>query len=171
MSGNCTKKEDLSEKNIMEFQFHADMFFQLWVKIGKGLRATTNYVHILGAGHLSEYLDHWRNLYRHSQQGWEALNSMIRTFIYRRTARGGGKHNRSILEPLARWLQRRLMWISGHTYEEMRQYVKHNKKQKCELNKWKENGDNAEPSTTVEDENTTADWHTDEAFNSWGLEI
>jgi hypothetical protein len=44
---------------------------------------------MIGAGHLAEYLYKWRNLYRYSQQGWEAMNALIKTFFYRRTNHGG----------------------------------------------------------------------------------
>jgi len=36
---------------------------------------------MLGAGHIGEYLLHHRNLYKHSQQGWEAFNALLKTFF------------------------------------------------------------------------------------------
>jgi len=80
----------------------------------------TNYIHMVGSGHIGDFLLRWRNLYRHSQQGWEALNDLIKTFVHRRTQRGGnmgsgaGASN-SMLLPIARWLQRRIFWILGGT--------------------------------------------------------
>ena len=76
---------------------------------------------MLGAGHITEYLRHWRNLYIHSQQGYEAFNALLKSFFFRRTARGGkaGQNSnsdevlRSRLEPIGRWLQRRILWLCG----------------------------------------------------------
>lgn len=72
---------------------------------------------------MTEYLFHWRNLYVHSQQGWEAYNSLVKTFFFRRTQRGGagnqGKGKKSKLKSIARWLQRRVIWICGISYETM----------------------------------------------------
>ena len=71
---------------------------------------------MIGAGHLSYYLQKWRNLYRYSQQGWEALNSQIKTIYFRRTQRGGNKGDgefNSKVEPIGKWLQRSLFWKMG----------------------------------------------------------
>ena len=60
-------------------------------------------------------------------KGWEHLNSLIKTFYFRRTQRGGavnqGKGHQSRLLPIARWLLRRTMWATGVPYEEMEQEV------------------------------------------------
>ena len=55
----------------------------------------------------------WKNLYRFSQQGWEACNALVKSVWHRRTQRGGGKSHRSVLKPLGRWLQRRMLWLCG----------------------------------------------------------
>ena len=79
---------------------------------------------MLGAGHISEYMFYHRNLYVHSQQGWEAFNSMLKTFYFRRTARGGARWGkRSRLAPIAKWLQRRMMWMLGIPFEDMERHV------------------------------------------------
>jgi hypothetical protein len=31
----------------------------------------------------------WRNLYQHSQQGWEALNALLMSFHFRQKQHGG----------------------------------------------------------------------------------
>jgi hypothetical protein len=59
----------------------------------------------------------WRCLHRFSQQGWEALNARIKSYFFRRSNRGGLAKNsskKSKLLGIARWLQRRTMWYSGH---------------------------------------------------------
>ena len=73
---------------------------------------------MIGAGHFLYYLRKWRNLYRYSQHGWEALNSQIKTVYFRRTQHGGhkgGSEFNSKVEPIARWVQRslfgRLEWV------------------------------------------------------------
>jgi len=75
---------------------------------------------MLAAGHISEYLVYWGNLYDHSQQGWEAFNSLIKTFFFRRTGRGGagnkGRGPKSRLLPIACWLSRRVIWMCGYQY-------------------------------------------------------
>ena len=109
------QKKDFTDSEIIEFQKHFDLFFQTYIGAGMyGSRGMTNYIHLLSSGHMSDYLKKWRNLYIHSQQGWESLNNMMKIFFFRRTGRGGGKYTKSKLKPLARWLQRRLIWLCGY---------------------------------------------------------
>ena len=71
---------------------------------------------MIGAGHFSYYLRKWRKLYCYSQQGWEALNSQIKTVYFRRTQRGGHKGGgdfNSKVEPNSKWVQRNLFWKAG----------------------------------------------------------
>jgi hypothetical protein len=112
------QKTDFTDDDISEFQEQFDLFHQDWVGM-YGIKALTNYIHLLSSGHMSDYLFKWRNLYLHSQQGWESLNNLVKIFFFRRTGRGGGKYGKSKLKPLARWLQRRLIWLCGYTWEEM----------------------------------------------------
>jgi hypothetical protein len=72
----------------------------------------TNYTHMLGSGHVADMLFHHRNLYVFSNQGWEALNMLVKQVYFRRTARGGGRQASSRLLPIARWLQRRLVFMA-----------------------------------------------------------
>ena len=112
------KKEDLSQVQINAFQRHIDLWFQDWVTLF-GDQGVTNYAHYLGAGHIAEYLQHWKNISSHSQQGWEAFNSAFKTYYFNRTQRGGavsqGNGERSRLKPMARWLQRRMVFMLNHT--------------------------------------------------------
>jgi hypothetical protein len=124
------RKEDLSEAQIAEFQLHIDKWFQVWNGKLWGLEGNTNYIHLLASGHISEYLRYWKSLYPHSQQGWESLNSMLKVFYFKRTARGGqggGKWangRKSRILPIARWLLRRTMWASGFSFDEMAAFMK-----------------------------------------------
>ena len=109
------KREDFSDEEIETFQQMCDTFFIDWVKLHKEA-GVGNYIHMIGAGHLSYYLKKWRNLYRYSQQGWEALNSQIKTIYFRRTQRGGNKGGgdfNSKVEPIAKWVQRTIYWKMG----------------------------------------------------------
>jgi len=113
------QKTNLSSGEIERFQSHVDAFFVIWVNL-TGHEGVTNYIHMLASGHISEYLVYWGNLYDHSQQGWEAFNSLIKTFFFRRTGRGGagnqGRGPKSRLRPIARWLSRRVIWMCGYDY-------------------------------------------------------
>ena len=119
------QKEDLTDFAIYSFQREADKFFYYWISL-HGVAGVTNYIHMIGAGHIGQYLFKWRNLYRHSQQGWEALNWLIKTFYFRRTNRGGsvnqGKGKKSRLKPVGRYLQRRMMWATGLTEKMIEEY-------------------------------------------------
>jgi hypothetical protein len=110
-------RDDFDADAIAAFQRDIDEFFQLWVELW-GLEGCTNYIHMMSSGHLSTYLFKWKNLYRHSQQGWEAFNSLLKTFYFRRTQHGGasnaGRGRKSRLLPIGRWLQRRVVWLCGY---------------------------------------------------------
>jgi hypothetical protein len=43
-----------------------------------GAEHMTNYIHIIGSGHLTYFASKYRNLYRFSQQGWESLNQLLK---------------------------------------------------------------------------------------------
>ena len=78
----CGRHEDLNDNEILDYQREANYFFKEWVEL-HGEPGMTNYIHMVGSGHIGDSLLRWRNLYRHSQQGWEALNDLIKTFIHR----------------------------------------------------------------------------------------
>jgi hypothetical protein len=106
------QKHDFSDADITAFQILADNFFREWLQL-VGYNGVTNYVHMLGAGHLKYYLKKWRNLNRFSNQGWEAYNQMVASFWHHRTTKGGSKVDRSRIRPIARWLLRLMMWKTG----------------------------------------------------------
>jgi len=85
------QKADFSNQNIDTFQSHADDFFRRWINL-TGYDGITNYVHMLGAGHIRYFLMKWKNLNRFQNQGWEAYNAMIAAFWHHRTRKGGGKN-------------------------------------------------------------------------------
>ena len=119
-------KDDLSNNEIAEFQRNADSAFQIWVSL-HGIEGITNYFHMLGSGHIGDYLFHWRNLYKHSQQGWEAFNALLKVFYFRRTGRGGAGNRGTGLKSkvllIAHWISRRIVFMLGISFEEMKQAI------------------------------------------------
>ena len=69
------RKEDFTNQDILDFQDHIDQWFQLWVKL-LSKDGVTNYVHMLASGHVAEYLNYWKSLYLHSQQG-QPMNGFL----------------------------------------------------------------------------------------------
>jgi hypothetical protein len=118
------KKDDFSDDDIILFQWHMDLFYFDWIELNQR-EGLTNYIHCLGSGHIAEYLFRWRNLYVHSNQGFEAWNKTFkRVFLYR-TQRGGsaGRNNegeKSRLIPMAKWMLRRLVWMTGVSFQDMK---------------------------------------------------
>jgi hypothetical protein len=111
------QKEDFTDVDIGEFEEYCTLFYDAWLLVAKGRDGITNYIHMVGAGHFTYYLKRYRNLNRYSQQGWESLNSLLKTFFFRRTQRGGhggkeGERN-SKMRPIGLWLLQKLFWLSG----------------------------------------------------------
>jgi hypothetical protein len=110
------KHEHYNQEAVDQFQDLADDWFEHYVAV-TGKDGCTNYTHLVASGHIGFYLKEWGNLYRYSQQGWEAYNSLLKSVYYRRTQRGGfgGKRNEatSRVAPLGRWMQRKLFFQSG----------------------------------------------------------
>ena len=75
------KDGDYQKEELRLFVEHADEFFQLWVEL-YGRKGVTNYIHMIGSGHFEEYMAKWGNLNKYSQQGWEALNALIKLFFF-----------------------------------------------------------------------------------------
>jgi hypothetical protein len=111
------KKEDFTDAEIDTLQAKGDEFIETWLLLLPGDMGMTNYFHIIAAGHLKYYLKEWRNLYRYSQQGWEGMNSVVKSLLHKRSQRGGhggktGERN-SKAKPIARWSLRRMFFFSG----------------------------------------------------------
>ena len=108
--GNYTNEE------LEQFSHHSKEFFQAWIKL-YGRHGVTNYIHMIGVGHMLAYMRLYGNLNKYSQQGWEALNALIRLFFFRRTNKGGKNSGdnmtnmKSKLVPIGRLIQRRMLWV------------------------------------------------------------
>jgi hypothetical protein len=71
------RKEDFEPEEVKLVQVQIDDFYQNWIEL-QVIAGITNYIHMLGTGHMADYLFQWKNIYRHSQQGWENLNNLVR---------------------------------------------------------------------------------------------
>jgi hypothetical protein len=108
-----TLHRELTDEEINQFQDLVDDFFATWIDVF-GEEGVTNYIHMLASGHIAYFLKKYGCLYLYSQQGWEALNSTIQTFIMQNSQRGGhgsGENGRkSYIFPLVRLIIRDLLW-------------------------------------------------------------
>jgi hypothetical protein len=71
---------DFTDAKIDAFLDKCDLFFEAWVDL-YGLSGMTNYFHMIGIGHMTNFLNGWHNLYQYSQQGWEALNLLTKNIL------------------------------------------------------------------------------------------
>jgi hypothetical protein len=106
------------------FSLLLTLFNEKWIAL-VGCEGITNYIHMLGSGHVRYYLTVHRNLYKFSQQNWESLNEKMKITYFRSTQRGGhygGKNTQeneryyliSDLPAYGGW--RRLVAAALHTY-------------------------------------------------------
>ena len=122
MMEKIRQRRDFTDEEIVSLQKDIDVWYADWVSV-TGREGITNYVHMLGAGHLAYYLKKFRNLYRFSNQSWERLNKRVKKMYLQKTQRGGhGKYISAAhmvvdqcphTKPLAKWLQRVMMWNTG----------------------------------------------------------
>ena len=99
------------------FQDLIDDFFEIWVELF-GEEGITNYIHILGSGHMLYFIEKYDCLYMYSQQGWEDLNNRCQAFLMQSSSRGGygsgeGK-GKSYTFPIVRYILRDLLWKTGY---------------------------------------------------------
>ena len=118
------REGNYTDKELDQFCEHSKEFFQAWVKL-YGRHGVANYIHMIGVGHMLAYMHLYGNLNKYSQQGWEALNALIKLFFFRRTNKGG-KHSggemtnlKSKLVPIGRLFQRRLLWVCNLVPDEL----------------------------------------------------
>jgi hypothetical protein len=114
------KTQEYTDDDIDTFQEKIDAFYKAYVETsGAGKKGITNYVHMLGSGHVSYYMKKHRNLYKFSQQGWESLNEKVKLMFFNHSQRGGnyglsiGENERYFLRSIFLGFQREALWISG----------------------------------------------------------
>jgi hypothetical protein len=91
-----------------------------WVDL-YGLAGLSNYIHIFTSGHFMWFMGEYRIIHQLSQQGFESMNALVTSFFFQRTQRGdftSTNNPKSKLLPIARWLQRRLIWMC-YSHEEI----------------------------------------------------
>ena len=107
------QKNAYSDNDKQRFQLHVDRSY-LTFRSMYGRDIATNYWHMLSSGHILWFMNRLHNLNRYSNQGWEALNRLMKSFINRRTNKGGGQDKtKSKLRPVANLFLRRLVWTFG----------------------------------------------------------
>ena len=119
------KHGEYTDAELVQFQLKVDQFYTPWLSL-HGSNASSNYIHYISSGHLTRYMYKYRSLWKYSQQSWEALNNLVKTFYFRRTQRGGvcgykGSGGKSKLKSIGRWLQRRTLFLCGFTNTELLQ--------------------------------------------------
>ena len=103
--------EDYTAEELLSCKMNMNKFCSTMVQ-EHGRKIFTNYFHCVITNYLYDHMLEWKNLSRHSQQGWESLNALLKSFFFRRTSKGGGK-TKSKMHPMAKLIQRRVMWMSG----------------------------------------------------------
>ena len=109
------KGKNYTRDELNAYEFHADEFFQIWVNL-HGPHGIKNYLNMIGSGHMLVYVSRWGNLTKYSQQGWDALNALIKLFFFQRSNKGRknsgeGSMKKSKLIQIAKLLQRRFFCV------------------------------------------------------------
>ena len=76
------KKEDFTNEEIADYQKYGNLFFVNWVKLQENAGVAVKLHSHDGFRTLCRVPFKWRNLYRYSQQGWEAMNTLINTVFF-----------------------------------------------------------------------------------------
>jgi hypothetical protein len=120
------KKKDYTDQDVNKLHIMCNKFMEQWVTLF-GPQHMTKYIHVMGAGHLTFFAAKYRNLYRFSQQGWEALNQLLKHYL-NNTNHGGaagngfknreGEYTNEVISgdhcrPLMQLCQRSIMWKLG----------------------------------------------------------
>jgi hypothetical protein len=86
-----------------QFQDNADKFFNLWVEVF-GRDGVTNYIHLLGSGHMLYFLEWYGCLYLYRQQGWDSLMGKVQAILHLNSQRegfgSGGGRKKSYIYPI-----------------------------------------------------------------------
>jgi polyhydroxyalkanoate synthesis regulator protein len=111
-----TTHRSLTEEEMERFQDKIDDFYETWIDLF-GEEGITNYIHLLGSGHMLYFLKKYGCLYIYSQQGWEDLNNRCQAYLLHNTSRGGygsgqGK-GKSYTFLIVRFILRDLLWKTG----------------------------------------------------------
>ena len=95
---------DFNDASVFALQEKIDCLGKSYIRLfGHG--EVTNYFHLLFAGNIRDYLLQYI-------QGWEALNSLVKQYVWRRTPRGGAKNggHETIVTAISRFASRMLLY-------------------------------------------------------------
>jgi hypothetical protein len=108
-----TLHRNIKDEEKEHFQDLFDDFFQAWIELFS-VDGISNYIHMLGSGHMLYFIKKYNCLYLYSQQGWEALNNRIQGYIHQNSGRGGKNTGvngtQSYFFPLVHFVLRDLLW-------------------------------------------------------------
>ena len=79
------------------------------------MAGVTNYIHMLGSGHLMEFLYNYMNLHKYSQQGWGHQNKWADDMYHKHSQKGGHgskEEQRSQILPIFRYCTCTWMWAT-----------------------------------------------------------
>jgi hypothetical protein len=112
------QKEKYSTDDIFRFQLLIDRAYLVLRSMYKRDIAT-NYFHMLSSRHIAWFMETCGPLNNYSNQGFEALNRLMKRYLNTRTNKGGGRSRcKSKLRPIANLFLRRLIW----TFEVYKEY-------------------------------------------------
>jgi hypothetical protein len=74
------RRKYFTDTQIDQLKIKIDKWSKQWLEIATRA-GFTNYIHMMSAGHLSYYLQRYRNLYCFSKQGWEFHNKQASHFM------------------------------------------------------------------------------------------
>ena len=105
-----SKKDDFTDEELEELQMKIDDFSRKWMQCtAEG--GCMNYFHGFICGHVMYFARKYRNYYRYSQEGWEAINSRIKLHYSCHTQKGG--NDSGIIKPIYQYIQRSIAWRNG----------------------------------------------------------
>ncbi len=108
-----TLRRQLNNEEMEHFLDDVDAFFESWIEVF-GTSGVTNYIYLLGSGHMLYFLKQCGCLYLYSQQGWELLMGKIKSILHLNTQRGckrsGAGKTKSYIYPVMLFIMRDLLW-------------------------------------------------------------
>ena len=116
-----TKSEDYEPSNINALDATITKCYKVLIKIA-GIKACTNYFHLLGSGHVVWLTKQYGNLWRWRNEGAESQNGVLSLRYNKFNNRGGNKGNSADkdikqkcfpFQVLGAWMARLTMWQLG----------------------------------------------------------
>jgi hypothetical protein len=116
-----TKSEDYTKEDIDRLDVDITKCYAMLLKVA-GMKACTNYFHLLGSGHVIWLTRRYGNLWRWRNEGVEGQNSVLSLRYNKFNNRGGNKGNSANkdvkdkcfpFQVLGAWMARLTMWQLG----------------------------------------------------------